>query len=435
MEPRVPADDSPEPADSPLFRDEAVQALRAPLQGSIVLVPGASSRWWALAGLCVVLALVLLLSLGSYTRRSTVSGVLLPAEGLIRVSAPQAGVVSELLVRDGQAVRRGEPMMVLSSDRAGPQGQGFQADVASKIQGRQESIRQQLERVAQAEPVEVQQLQQRIASLDSEIDQVGRQALQLRQRIVGAEESVRRHDTLSQQGLLSREELLVKQADLNELRIRLQGNRREALVLQRDAAAAQRELDSVQARSSQQQAELQRALLLAGQEFSELEARRRIVVAAPADGQVTLLQAEVGQGVDPSRALAHVVPAGAALVAKLYAPSRSAGFVKPGEAVLLRVEAFPYQKFGQQHGTVAAVSVAGVAAAELQGMAPRPEWVGETLFAVQVQLPARPVARNGDALPLQAGMRVEADLLHETRRLYEWILEPLYAARSRLTSN
>jgi membrane fusion protein len=41
----------------------------------------------------------------------------------------------------------------------------------------------------------------------------------------------------------------------------------------------------------------------------------------------------------------------------------------------------------------------------------------------------------GDAvekLQLQSGMRVEADLLHETRRLYEWVLEPIYAARSRL---
>jgi hypothetical protein len=35
-------------------------------------------------------------------------------------------------------------------------------------------------------------------------------------------------------------------------------------------------------------------------------------------------------------------------------------------------------------------------------------------------------------LAVQAGMRVEADLMHETRRLYEWVIEPLLTAQSRI---
>ena len=170
----------------------------------------------------------------------------------------------------------------------------------------------------------------------------------------------------------------------------------------------------------------------ARQEFTEIEARRRIVVAAPADGQVTLVQAEVGQSVELGRPLAHLVPATTQLVARLYAPSRAAGFVRTGEPVLLRFDAFPYQQFGQHTGRVLSVSTAAVGGADIQGFAPRPELVGETLFAITVSLPAQSIASAGQRLPLQAGMRVEADLLHETRRLYEWILEPLYAARSRL---
>jgi membrane fusion protein len=55
-------------------------------------------------------------------------------------------------------------------------------------------------------------------------------------------------------------------------------------------------------------------------------------------------------------ALASLVPQGAKLQAQLYAPSSAVGFVRPGQPVRLRYEAFPYQKYGQQGGPVLQVS-------------------------------------------------------------------------------
>jgi membrane fusion protein len=128
------------------------------------------------------------------------------------------------------------------------------------------------------------------------------------------------------------------------------------------------------------------------------------------------------------------VPSGATLVARLYVPSRAAGFTRPGATVLVRYDAFPYQKFGQHEGKVLSVSTAAVAASEIVGLAPSPENPGDPLFAVTVALPAQSVGDGAQTRPLQAGMRLEADLLQETRRLYEWILEPLYTARARVNS-
>ncbi|MEY2876256.1 MAG: hypothetical protein RLZZ373_3627, partial [Pseudomonadota bacterium] len=39
---------------------------------------------------------------------------------------------------------------------------------------------------------------------------------------------------------------------------------------------------------------------------------------------------------------------------------------------------------------------------------------------------------TGQRLPLQVGMKIEADLMHEQRRLVEWMVEPLLAMRARL---
>ena len=416
----------------PLFRLEALNALRAQQYGDITLVPGASSRWVAIAGICVIVALALLIGLGSYTRRTTVNGQVYPDQGLIRITAAQAGVVVEQPVRDGQVVRRGDVLFVLSGDRVGSDSSTYQRDIAAQIDTRRRSLESDLQRSTLAEQQETEQLKRRLTSLRAEQEQVARQSQQLTVRVTGAEEALKRYDGLFRQDFVSKDELLAKETEVAEVRGRLQGNRRDMLALERDLAATQRDLDAQRARFGNQRSEFDRAILTTKQEFTELEAKRRVVVTAPADGKLTLMQAELGQSVESGRPLAQLVPATSQLTVRLYAPSRAAGFVRVGAPVLLRFDAFPYQKYGQQTGKVLSVSSAAMAATDIQGFLPRTEQTGESLFAITVSLPGQVMGAASQPLVLQPGMRVEADLLHETRRLYEWILEPLYAARSRL---
>lgn len=415
-----------------LFRDEALDTLRPQQYGEIILIPGGSSRWLALAGLCVVLGLVALLGLGSYTRRTTISGQVYPSEGLIRVNATQPGIVIEQLVRDGQVVKRGTVLFVLSGDRLGSDNLNYQSGIATQIEARRRSLEDDLKRSSQTEQQETEQLKRRLVSLRAEQEQVTRQAQQLTSRVTGAEEALKRYEGLFKQEFVSRDELLAKEAEVAEVRSRLQGNRRDMLALERDLAATQRDIETQRARFGTQRSELDRSVLATRQEFSEFEAKRRMVVTAPADGYITLLQAELGQSVEMGRPLAQLVPSGNRQTVRLYAPSRAAGFVRVGAPVLLRFDAFPYQKYGQLTGKVISVSKAAVNASDIQGYAPRVDVAGESLFAITVGLPEQVLGASSQPLQLQAGMRVEADLLHETRRLYEWVLEPLYAAQSRL---
>ena len=417
---------------SPLFRPEAVAARRPQRYGDIVLLPGAWSRGVAVAAWLLLIALLLLITFGSYARRSAVSGVLAPSGGLIRVTAGQPGVVVEALVREGQQVKRGDVLFVLSGDRAGPDALEYQRGIAKQIDARRQSLDADQRRLGLSEQQEIEQINRRMASLRTEAEQAQRQLQQQQLRTAGAEDATKRYQDLFRQGYVSRDELHDKEAALAELRGQGEALRRDMQALQRQLGDARREADSARSRFAIQRGELERAALLAGQEYTEIEARRRVVVAAPADGQVTLVRAEIGQSVEPNRPLVHMVPRSTELVARLYAPSRSAGFVRVGMPVLMRYDAFPHQKFGQQSGKVLSVSSAAATSAELNETVQRPEWATEPLFAITVSLPAQAMADGGTALPLQAGMRVEADLIHETRKLYEWILLPLYAARARI---
>jgi membrane fusion protein len=97
-----------------LFRQQAVDHQRERFHGVIVL-----RRHWSFA---VVTALLILL-LGSlvafaafagFTRKESVRGALVPRDGLLRVAAAQAGIVTSSHVADGQAVQAGDLLFVIS---------------------------------------------------------------------------------------------------------------------------------------------------------------------------------------------------------------------------------------------------------------------------------------------------------------------------------
>ena len=69
-------------------------------------------------------------------------------------------------------------------------------------------------------------------------------------------------------------------------------------------------------------------------------------IRAPGDGFITSIVGHAGQPVAANAPLLTIVPA-SDLRAELLAPSSAVGFIAPGERVLLRYDAFPYQKFGQ----------------------------------------------------------------------------------------
>ena len=132
--------------------------------------------------------------------------------------------------------------------------------------------------------------------------------------------------------------------------------------------------------------------------------------------------AEPGQAVQAGQPLLSLLPRGARLQAQLQVPSRAIGFIRPGDRVQLRYQAYPYQKFGHQAGRVLRISRSTVASAPGAAMA-------EPQYRVLVELERQGVIAYGRAEALRPGMLLEADILGERRRLYEWLLEPLYSLR------
>ncbi len=421
-------------ANQPLFRRAALDAQKPKSCGEILLVRPLSYRLLSLAALVCTLAIVALFTWGSYTKRSSVTGQLVPSAGLLRIYPPQTGIVGKKLVAEGQSVKAGDTLYLISSERQSSTLGSVFASVSEQLGARQESLTRELERTRQLQREEQEGLTRQVAALRSELEKIDSLLEGQRARVALAEETSGRYQSLLEQDYISREQRQQKREELLDQQTRLKSVEREQIALRRELGTRQESLDALRFKHANQLAQIERVISSTSQELSESEGRRMLAITAPIDGTATAVVAEVGQAVDGRRPLLSIVPAGSQLEAQLYAPSRAVGFVRPGALVLMRYQAYPYQKFGHARGTVVSVARTALPGSEISSLlAPGAEAQGsEPLYLISVALEQQSINAYGVAQPLQAGMLLEADVLQESRKLYEWVLEPLFSLSGKL---
>lgn len=417
---------------TPLFRSAALNACQIKWLGEIVLVRPLSFLMLTTMAVVMALLIVCFMVFGSYTKRSTVLGHLIPDVGVLRVYPPQPGIVMAKHVREGQWFKKGDILYLISSERQSNTQDDIQASISRQVALREQSLRDDLSHTRRLQQAEESALRKKIDGLQAEQANVIHQLAGQRVRIELADAAVSRASQLLAQGYISTEMWQQKQADLLDQRNRFQALERDQISIERELQAQRSELASLPLRQFSQLAQIERLITITGQEWTESEGKRRIALVAPESGIATAVTAEVGQAVDGGKPLISIVPDGAVLQAHLFAPSRSIGFIRPGDHVLLRYQAYPYQKFGHAEGVVASVSRTALSISDLAGTPAQASNSSESLYRITVTLARQTIIAYGKVLPLQAGMLVDADILHERRRLYEWVLEPLYSLTGKL---
>lgn len=145
---------------------------------------------------------------------------------------------------------------------------------------------------------------------------------------------------------------------------------------------------------------------------------------APVDGTVQQIKVHtVGGVVTPAQELMTVVPAQALLQVEAKLPNKDIGFVDAGQIAEIKVDAFPFTRYGTIDGTVATVSLDAIKDED----SPAKEFV----FPIRVALAADSIlVENGKRVPLTPGMTVLAEVKTGKRTLIEYVLAPLKRYRA-----
>jgi membrane fusion protein len=417
----------------PLFRTEVLGEQKAQWLGNVLLQPRLSFSLLAGAAILAALAVLAFLFLASFTRKAHISGWLVPEQGLARIFAPQTGVVTRLYVREGARVAKGRPLMAVSSEVQSEKLGATREQVLHGLEVRHDSLARTRTNQSQIFEEQAADLRRRLEAINAQrrlfSKEIDFQRTRLDLMDDARDRSIRGRDLSTIKRVTSVDQ------DYLERAAKLQSLERSRISIDLELQQVQSALREVPLRRNNELAQTERSIAELEQEIAESEARRQIVITAPQDGTVTGLQVELGGSANPGTPLMNLVPDGSALQAQLFGPSRAIGFVRPGQRVMLRYQAFPYQKFGLYEGVIESVSGSAVSPAELtQQLAGLAGLYGtnEPIYRVTVNLKQQTVLAYGEAMPLQPGMRVEADVLVESRRLIEWLLDPLYSLTGKL---
>ena len=414
-----------------LFRREVLDSRQREWLGTVQLTRPVPL--WVATGfvLAVTVTVFSFLWIGEYTRKARVSGYLVPDRGVFRLVAPQAATVLESNASEGKRVRQGDVLFVLAVGQSSPSGD-TQSAVEASLATRQQSLRGSATQQSELETARLAALDRRIEAMQRELAPMAAEEALQRQRQQLAEEALAQYKAFRADNYVSEAQVRTKSEELFGVKAQVIALERQRAVHLREIAGLQAERRELPMRARAVQGEIDRDMALVAQQSAENAARQRIVVRAPQDGTISAVVVEAGQSVASAGAMASLIPADTRLQAQLFAPSSAIGFVRSDQIVMLRYQAFPYQKFGHQSGRVVQVSRAPLQPAELAGMSVPGAASGEPLYRITVSLDKQDVAAYGKAQALAPGMQLDADVVLDRRRLIEWIFEPVLGIASRV---
>lgn len=161
-----------------------------------------------------------------------------------------------------------------------------------------------------------------------------------------------------------------------------------------------------------------------------VQAERRRVrhrVAAPVDGVVQGV-GELAEGgfVQRGDRLMSVVPAGGGLEIRAYVRNRDVGFVKAGQRAIVKIDAFPFTRYGTTEGVVEGVSPDAMGGSDPE---PPADELGEFTagYLARIALTRPSFEIDGAVVPLRPGMHAAVDVRTGRRRLLEYVTAPLVA--------
>lgn len=392
---------------------------------------------------------------------ATAEGKLVPRTFIKIVQPAEAGIVKELLVREGEAVKAGQILMRMDTRLSAADTQSLRTEIA---------LRQlQLRRIdaelsprppavlprEKADPVDLyikvaeQYRAYRIAYADS-VAQEEAALRKTRYEMVSARETRdklknslqyynKQTDTfgkLGKEGFISPLFIADKERERQEKEQDYKAQ--EYALTSLEAALLQNERRLAQITSSYHQ-QLQTERIQAATQLERLNREWEkqqhkndlLELKAAQDGIVKDIASHTpGTVVTPGTILATVVPLDEPLIAEVQLKNQDAGFVHPGQEVKVKIMAFPFQKYGMVDGKVAYLSAdsTDTAGGRPEEVNPEGRLAVSSAYKTHINLKQQELVAQGEALRLIPGMQVVAEIRLGTRSVLEYLISPVQKA-------
>lgn len=425
------------------FLPAALEIIERPVS------PTARVTTWVLLG--GLLLTILWLTFGEVDVVASAQGKLIPADNVKLVQPAEAGIVRAILVRDGQRVAKGQALIELDPTVSGAETEQARSalQTADLDAARARAILSALDGkglafVAPAgTPAEVANTQAQLAraelsgieatvagnAADSRAASAARgeaqvEAAKLDETLPLLDQQIAANETLLAKGFVSK----LRVIEMKRQRL-IAGRDRDAALQTIDRASAQ--MSSAGSGGARNRADA-RAKVLGdlAKAVSDASLRREELIkstlrsslqrlVAPVDGTISQLAVHtVGGVVEAAKPLMVVVPSGGTLVVAAKVLNKDMGFVSVGQPVAVKLEAFPFTRYGTVPGSIENIGSDAVEDEKL-GL----------VYTVRVRLGRSTIERGDTTVMLTPGMTATADIKTGQRSIMSYLISPIDTAR------
>jgi len=416
-----------------LFRKEVNEHQQSHWAGKALLLAG----WpvWmvaSLTGLFLVALLTFLIS-ANYTRRINVSGEIITQPHSINLFSPEQGVITGLFVDTGKPVKKDQPLYQIDVSRVTQAGNVSTTTLAA-IKKQREQIDTIITQLQNNKRATLENLQQQLDQYEK-AHQVSQSMVDSAQEGLNAmKKSMQNYGAYQKKGLINTDQLnnqrylfYQQQTSFQSLNTQSIQESLQITNLRSELVTKAADFDNQISQYGYQRNDLERQL-------AQADAKGSLLITAPTDGKISSLSVTPGQMVNAGDSLAQLVPAkNSPFFLIAWLPNESLPYVKPGEHINIRYEAYPFEKYGQFPGKVQSVSSAPVSEQELSSYSSAPRdangKVNGPYYKVLVSLDKNQLNWHGEQLNLSSGMKAESTMFLEKRPLYQWMLSPYYSMK------
>lgn len=162
----------------------------------------------------------------------------------------------------------------------------------------------------------------------------------------------------------------------------------------------------------------------------ESNANGNIIIKATIDGKIESLAVTKGQMVENGSSLAQIKPTGnIEYYLIIWLPNNAIPYIKKGDIINIRYDAFPADKFGQFPGevlTLSSVPASRQEMAEYTNVSNGSNQQDLALYKAIIKIKNKEFNYNGKVLTLSNGLKAQAVVFLEERPLYMWMFTPFY---------
>ena len=306
----------------------------------------------------------------------TVQGQLKSIGGTVEVETPAGGRISDVFFEDGEIVKKGQLLLRFDTRKAAAEKQ---------------LLTNQIE-------FEKKQLSTQLKTLESQVQTLnGRQDV-LDQRLKTKRLMLKEMDSLVSQGGFQRLQYLQQQDEYFSLQ-----KQQNEIEEQKSRIQLESERINVQSRQSIDR-------FKSNLKNADLQLQYQNVIS-PASGIVFDPKARVDGVLGPGERILSIVPQ-KGLYAEVFVPNKDIGFIKLQQEAKVRVDAFPFTRYGEIPARVTQI------AADALSPSPTQDFYR---FPVKLQLERSTLQTQGVSIPLKSGMAISTNLKLRDKRVISLI--------------